>query len=285
MVKNKILVVAGMHRSGTSVVTQWLKKCGLNVGDELMGAGTGNEQGHFEDVDFLRAHQSLLRSHRLTDTGFTEAVMQLTDREKELLNDIINHKNGFNQQWGWKDPRTCLFLDSYRQLIPEAFYFVVLRDHVSVVSSLIRRIYNRTEKKYASRKGFSKFIWEHIKKKRRMRMLLKKHSGRYLKVWIAYNEAILQHLQQVPPDNYLVIDYRSLYNNDKEIFDLLTHHWGFELDFFQFKNIYKDNLMHAAIDINEYIKDKSLLGWAAAIEASMKQLSIFNNKQQVLEAV
>ncbi|HZX74061.1 MAG TPA: hypothetical protein VFE57_06560, partial [Cyclobacteriaceae bacterium] len=70
MAPNKILVVTGMHRSGTSVVTQWLQQCGLHVGDELLGAGIGNSVGHFEDVDFLRAHSDFLKRRRLAEKGF-----------------------------------------------------------------------------------------------------------------------------------------------------------------------------------------------------------------------
>ena len=37
---NDILVIAGMHRSGTSLITHWLHDCGLQVGERLVGAGT-----------------------------------------------------------------------------------------------------------------------------------------------------------------------------------------------------------------------------------------------------
>ena len=285
MNKNKILIVTGMHRSGTSVITQWLKKCGLHVGDNLMGAGTGNDDGHYEDLDFLRAHEAILKAHRLSDKGYTDPVKQLKDEEKDRLRDIVSYKNNFNLQWGWKDPRTCLFLDLYHELIPGAFYFVVLRNYRAVVSSMIIRMFKHTENKYSERKGLSKFIWEHIKKKRRMRMLLKKHCQRFLKVWIIYNEAILAHLQHLPPDNYMVADYAWLCDNDKNVFEQLTGEWGFTLNFFSFKKVFKEDLLHTAIDISIYIKDKGLLGKAAAIEASLKQISIFGNKPVPLHAV
>jgi len=274
-----------MHRSGTSLVTRWLNGCGLHVGEELIGAETGNEDGHFEDIDFLHAHQSILKGRRITDEGYTEAIPALSNDEKDTLNDIITYKNGFNQQWGWKDPRTCLFLDTYRQLIPAAFYFVVLRDYRSVVSSLIRRIYKRTEKKYSLRSGLSKFIWEHFKKKRRMRMLLKKHSQHYLKVWIAYNEAIAGHLQQLPADNYIVTDFTALCGGDEPVFRHLTEQWGFSLNFLRFKNIFRKSQVHEPADIDAYIKDKTLLNRAAAAEASLRRLSMFNANPQALYAV
>ena len=51
--KNKILVVVGMHRSGTSLTTNWLQKCGLDIGAKLEGKEFSNPDGHFEDIDFL----------------------------------------------------------------------------------------------------------------------------------------------------------------------------------------------------------------------------------------
>jgi len=274
-----------MHRSGTSVVTQWLNGCGLHVGEELVGAETGNEDGHFEDIDFLHAHQSILKGRRITDEGYTEAIPELSNDEKDTLNDIISYKNGFNQQWGWKDPRTCLFLDTYRQLIPTAFYFVVLRDYRSVVSSLIHRIYKRTEKKYSLRTGLSKFIWEHFKKKRRMRMLLKKYSQRYLKVWIAYNEAIARHLQQLTVGNYVVIDFTALSSIDETVFRHLTKEWGFSLNFIRFKNMFRKSRVHEPVNIDIYIKDKTLLDRATTVESSLVRMSFFNTKPQTLFAV
>src|ERR1700712_1555058 len=101
MIKNRVLVIAGMHRSGTSLVTRWLNNCGLHIGDELVGAETGNEDGHFEDLDFLHAHQSILKSRRLTTEGYTEAISTLSQSENDMLRDIITYKNGFNEQWGW----------------------------------------------------------------------------------------------------------------------------------------------------------------------------------------
>ena len=41
--------------------------------------------------------------------------------------------------WGWKDPRTCLFLDFWHSLLPQARYVFVYRHPVEVVLSLLRR--------------------------------------------------------------------------------------------------------------------------------------------------
>ena len=68
---SKVLVIVGMHRSGTSVITQWLYRCGLFIGNNLVGPDTGNEQGHFEDADFLRLHQKFLRKRHFPEISRT----------------------------------------------------------------------------------------------------------------------------------------------------------------------------------------------------------------------
>jgi hypothetical protein len=278
--KNKILIVTGMHRSGTSVVAHWLNKCGLHMGDEMMGKGVGNEDGHFEDYDFLNAHEAILKAHRLDDKGYTNPVRNLTMEEKDRLNDIVIYKNNFNQQWGWKDPRTCLFLDAYHELIPDARYLVVYRDCQSVVSSLITRMYKHTVNKYSRRRGISKFIWEHIKKKKRLNRLFKKYSAKFVRLWITYNEEILGHIGRVATGNFIVTNYSVLQDNDKMIFEQLTQYWGFALNFFDFRDIFKDNLVHTTVDIGLYVKDKSLFSRAAEIENSLRQLSAISEKEQ-----
>jgi len=278
MVKNKILVITGMHRSGTSLITHWLHECGLHVGDELLGADTGNENGHFEDIDFLNTHKALLKSRRLSDNGFaTSPLKPLTCEEKDKIKDIITYKNGHNQEWGWKDPRTCLFLDAYRELIPESFYFVVLRDFQSVISSLIYRMYKQREAKYASKRDLAAFVWRHFVRKGKMEKLRKKYCQRYLQLWIAYNDAILQHLKNVPEGNYMVADYSILFGYDRLVFEHLVNNWGFALQYFDFRNIYKDGQLSKSFDISPYIKDKSLISKAMRIEEMLQQKSVLQN--------
>ena len=57
-----VLVITGMHRSGTSLIAAILREAGVHLGDQLIGADTGNIRGHFEDVDFVQFHQTVLRS-------------------------------------------------------------------------------------------------------------------------------------------------------------------------------------------------------------------------------
>ena len=120
---NKILVITGMHRSGTSLITQWLHKCGLPVGDRLLGALVGNAEGHFEDLDFVEFHTLELERQGMAGNGLdTRAVHEMDQAATQQLTALIAAKNGEHAAWGWKDPRTCLFLSVYRKLLPGAHY-------------------------------------------------------------------------------------------------------------------------------------------------------------------
>ena len=50
------IVVVGMHRSGTSAVTRVLSLLGAALPKNLLGAGKGNEEGHWEPSRLVVAH-------------------------------------------------------------------------------------------------------------------------------------------------------------------------------------------------------------------------------------
>ena len=69
---SSVLVVAGFHRSGTSLVTEILSRAGLFVGDDLIGANPSNPYGHFEDREVVRLHDRLL-----ADVGLTLSLIHI----------------------------------------------------------------------------------------------------------------------------------------------------------------------------------------------------------------
>ena len=58
---SRLIVVLGMHRSGTSVITSGLQVMGIDLGDHLMPASEGNNsRGFWEDVDINRLNIEML---------------------------------------------------------------------------------------------------------------------------------------------------------------------------------------------------------------------------------
>jgi O-antigen biosynthesis protein len=133
------LIICGMHRSGTSLVASVLQRAGLDIGRDLSGSGLGNPRGHFEDQDFFRLHEDMLAvagesCFTVGDefappqgNGFEHRARALTATRKVL------------PLWGWKDPRTCLFLGFWDSILPEARYLLLYRHPVDVALSLWRR--------------------------------------------------------------------------------------------------------------------------------------------------
>jgi hypothetical protein len=168
--RNRTLIIAGMHRSGTSLITHWLNECGLHLGEDFLGAGLGNIDGHYEDLEFLKLHEEILAANNLPTTGLIEDYdINVSAYHKEKLRKIIKTKNTLHEQWGWKDPRTCLFLDVYQELIPDARYLVILRDYKDVVSSLLYRDFQVHEKKYLARGLFQRVIWKGFRRRRQLK--------------------------------------------------------------------------------------------------------------------
>ena len=139
MNNSTVVVITGMHRSGTSLTTSLLQSAGLFVGDRLLGKNLSNPKGHFEDLDFVEFHQSLLQSQGVCSEGWTDnSFKSIPPEYTQIAQNLIERRNK-RDRWGWKDPRTTLFLDFWSNLIPHAKYVFVYRSPWEVVDSLFRR--------------------------------------------------------------------------------------------------------------------------------------------------
>ena len=136
----------GMHRSGTSAVARILNLLGVYLGPEeyLIKPGFDNPKGFWEHQELTDLNEQILR----TLGGHHLDPPILSPRwEKSSRLDAIQHRaqsvitRDFTgaEIWGWKDPRTCLTLPFWQQLLPEMRYVVCLRNPVDVARSLAKR--------------------------------------------------------------------------------------------------------------------------------------------------
>lgn len=145
----KVIVVLGMHRSGTSAMTRSLQILGVGLGDNLHPAGFDNPKGFWEDQDCIAINEELL-SHvgsaydRLggnLDINMEDPVVQsLYLRAVNLVSENIAENQGV---WGVKDPRMCRLLGFWKKVFDECgcdvSYVLSLRNPISVAESLNRR--------------------------------------------------------------------------------------------------------------------------------------------------
>jgi GT2 family glycosyltransferase/glycosyltransferase involved in cell wall biosynthesis len=138
--KPSVFIVTGMHRSGTSLTASLFQKVGVDIGKKLVGPADGNVKGHFENVDFVEFHKSVLRSHGIDELGCTfEKTIPVAPEYVEIAKRAIDQNQLPHKHWGWKDPRTTLFWDFWLSLLPEANFICVYRSPWEVVDSLYRR--------------------------------------------------------------------------------------------------------------------------------------------------
>lgn len=149
MQNKKLIVVLGMHRSGTSAVTRSLRTLGVELGDALVPAVAGdNDKGFWEDVDTLSINQELMCALEVSWCPLSPYRWSRIDAEKmrgfrrqaiELLQDKLKNASAF----GLKDPRLTRLLvfwqPIFRELGVDVHYLLVVRNPLSVAASLKRR--------------------------------------------------------------------------------------------------------------------------------------------------
>jgi len=166
--RGKIIIITGMHRSGTSLTTSLLESSGLNIGKRLMGKDPGNIKGHFENLDFVDFHKKVLSSQGISKEGWSlENNIQVQEQYVNKAKLMVK-ENAVLGNWGWKDPRTTLFLNFWADLLPQANFLFVYRSPWEVVDSL----YRRGDEIFYSNPNFA------------------------LKIWINYNKSILDFYNQ-----------------------------------------------------------------------------------------
>ncbi len=55
-----VLIITGMHRSGTSLTAEFLQKISLDLGNNLLKGNYWNPKGYFEDIDFVEFKRTVL---------------------------------------------------------------------------------------------------------------------------------------------------------------------------------------------------------------------------------
>jgi hypothetical protein len=150
-----------MHRSGTSLTASILQSAGVHIGRNLLGADQVNIKGHFENLDFYHLHMNILDSQGVSSAGWTlqdhlEIQEEFVDQAKEII-----EQNALSSIWGWKEPRTTLFLEFWAKLLPEAKFLLIYRSPWEVVDSL----YRRGDEVFQNQPELAVKYWQHYNQK------------------------------------------------------------------------------------------------------------------------
>ncbi|MGO8945310.1 MAG: hypothetical protein ACLQJ7_16770, partial [Syntrophobacteraceae bacterium] len=149
--KNRVAVILGMHRCGTSLLANMLNEIGVDLGTDLMEPDEWNEAGYWENNGILKRHERLLQAlepardmNRLTlllPEGWLQKpeVISIKDEIRDFVGSQIARTE---RMWGFKDPRTAVLLPMWNEIFEELDVepvFMLSVRHPGAVSASLRK--------------------------------------------------------------------------------------------------------------------------------------------------
>ena len=200
------LIIAGMHRSGTSVLTTILADLGLFVGRQVeenheatlfLGLNNwllrqaGAAWDYPEPFQEFLAHPELVeaRARQLAHMlKMPRAVEYLGLADYLRLRDVAK----LDRPWGWKDPRNTFTLPVWQHLFPNAKLLVIHRHGADVAASLQARALRVAADLAQNPVGMSRWGWRLPVSPNSFSRCLDLDQS--LRLWETYSKAADQHV-------------------------------------------------------------------------------------------
>jgi len=214
------IIIAGMHRSGTSVLTSILDELGLFAGSKL--------DSNHEATFFVHLNNWLLRQAGATwdrpeafedflkhDDLVAARIQQLehllkTPRAVEFLG-VKNYLTlgdikKMAEPWGWKDPRNTFTLPLWLKIFPNAKLLVIHRHGVDVAKSLATRADKISQSLSANVREQSRWMWRLPLSNNSFSRCRDTDEG--IALWKSYTETADRHAVTLG-DRALVLQYEA----------------------------------------------------------------------------
>jgi hypothetical protein len=145
---SRAVLVAGMHRSGTSAVTRGLQALSVYLGRDFLDAQPENPTGYWEDKGIVAIDERVLAALGLTWDSVS--LIEPSAFESRPLHRLqceaaryVTRAFAAHPLWGFKDPRAIRVLPFWRRVLAARnvrdAYVVAIRNPRSVAESLYRR--------------------------------------------------------------------------------------------------------------------------------------------------
>ncbi len=147
MNSRKALLVLGMHRSGTSLLTGLIANGGFSIGESVMAPAQDNPKGFFENQSIVDFNERLLNSFGLGWSSWQTLpdrwFLSLDPEVSKEATDLLEKEFGDSSEICIKDPRICRLLPFWRSVLTGLGFEVVVvfttRQSDEVSSSLQAR--------------------------------------------------------------------------------------------------------------------------------------------------
>ncbi len=189
-----IYTILGMHKSGTTLISQILHESSINMGDfdESKGYDDGNKYERLETHDLnIEVLGCEYKEHSLNISNVITADLPVSMETRGKLKNFIRNTNGKYPQWGFKDPRTCLTYGVWKQMLPEHRIIAIYRHPAELVTHYRRQQNSRLLTNFP-------VIWKSL------------HA------WYVYNNEMLKILKK-SESPYFLTEYNDLMAGDSVI--------------------------------------------------------------------
>jgi hypothetical protein len=148
------VIIIGMHRSGTSMLTKFIEESGIFIGKKNK-MGPNKEAFFFQRINEWMLFQKGASWDNIDNLKFHSEFTNdnLIKVVKDRLQSIIHTRNYLHFRdiifkgnlmecdlnWGWKDPKTTILLDVWSKIFPDAKIVHIYRNPIDVACSLLER--------------------------------------------------------------------------------------------------------------------------------------------------
>jgi hypothetical protein len=140
----KTVVVLGLARSGTSVITGILRILGVEMGSSIQDRA--NPFGSFEDRDFALLQREIFEAANSESSYWNppsqEAILGVEGQVRASIEEIVQRKSQNGPIWGWKHPRTILTLELFLPALRNPHLVAVFRNPLGIAHSSVEHTKN-----------------------------------------------------------------------------------------------------------------------------------------------
>lgn len=224
--RNKSLIVIGMHRSGTSALSGELANFGVFMGKSLLKPQAGvNDKGFWENAKLVELNDTLFDTIvsswddpvspiRLANTP------ELDESHLLFMENFISKEYQNCDLWGMKDPRVSILLPFWNKVFDRLSikpnYILMIRHPLEVAGSLCKR------------DGFS--------------------QNKGLMLWLNYNFSSYFH-----SNNYsrVIVDFEQLLSNPDKIREMISKKFSVKLDSHQKHSFIDKSLKRQSSEVTQ----------------------------------
>ena len=118
-----IVIVMGMHRSGTSALAGVLHQNGIIMGepeDFRYPPVSENPKGFFENYFFRALNDQILYQNGYSAKSFSPMTpdhIDVTEQDTSIMRSLLSQYDKRYTTWGFKDPRMCLTYSAWKPFL------------------------------------------------------------------------------------------------------------------------------------------------------------------------